>query len=784
MKYLFLAFLFPCLCTNAQNTQDLSGVVSDMVSHKKLEGVLIYIVDKEQAFSTTSDRDGKFKFSNVPLGRHSLVYSFLGYNTFQSEAILLTSAKSLHLEIELQEGVFSLNEIVVAPNQQDNEPVNNFAFLSARSFSADETDRIAASVNDPGRMALAYAGVTQGTDDNENEILIRGNSAFGMLWRLEGVDIPNPNHFARVGTSGGGITAFSNQVIKRSDFFTGAMPASYGNALSGAMDVQFRKGSNTNAQHRFKFGLLGLELGSEGPIKRSKSSYLFNYRYSTLGILSSLGINIFSSRRINIFQDLSFNFAFNPNEKHQFTVWGLGGLSKEQRVPVDNPLERDSLELSHFEDRFRNTDLGIIGATYKNLINDKSSLKISLAGVGSRIARDYYVLDENNNRFNQKDERHIEKRLVVNAIYTSKLNQDLLLKAGLQANYIIDYEFFRKSLARELVLTTDPLENNVLIDGRGSTFTLQPYALLQKQINRLTFNVGAHFLYLGLNNTSSIEPRLSMQYRLDKQKTVSIAYGIYSKHLPLGTYFFRDATGFPNRKIPLIKSQHLIAAYKQKTKTGWTFSTEVYFQRLKDVPVALNESDFFWMLNNRNTLIDREVVSDGKGENYGLDLAVEKFFSNQFFFLVNGSIFRSFFYPKNGERYHTNFSGNFASTLTTGREFRTKKGNRFQVGTRIIYNGGHRYSPLNFEASMDEMDLVPDFENFNSLQIPNYFRIDTRVAYQFNTSKTAGTISLDIQNVLNKTNYSGVNYIAETNALDFDDHSGGLVPVLAFELDF
>ncbi|HPQ99828.1 MAG TPA: carboxypeptidase-like regulatory domain-containing protein, partial [Saprospiraceae bacterium] len=245
---------FPATTYSQSLTQRVTGKVVDQVTHQPLAGVSIIVLEIDPLMGTVTDDDGSFSLDAVPVGRHQLQCSYVGYQNYTTEGLVITSAKAVQVDIELSEGV-DLASIEVVASGFANAPVNNLAMVSARSFTVEETERIAASVNDMGRMALSYPGVQQGGDDTENDIIIRGNSSFGILWRLEGIDIPNPNHFARPGTSGGGITIFSAQLLSRSDFYTGGMPAEYGNALSGAFDIHFKHGNLQDREYRIKTGL-------------------------------------------------------------------------------------------------------------------------------------------------------------------------------------------------------------------------------------------------------------------------------------------------------------------------------------------------------------------------------------------------------------------------------------------------------------------------------------------------------------------------------------------------
>jgi hypothetical protein len=799
MKQLYTIIILLMPFWAISQTQTIRGNIKDKVTQQPIVGATVVVssVKNEGILATSTDMLGNFEIKNIPLGRQTIRCTFIGYQNYESEGFIVSSTKEVFLEVEMIEGGIEIGEVVVSASNNVNAPMNELSVVSTRSFSADETDRIAASVNDPGRMAMAYPGVAQGSDDTENDIIIRGNSSFGMLWRLEGIDIPNPNHFARPGTSGGGMTVFSAQLMSRSDFSTGGMAAEYGNAISGAFDIHFRKGNMNERQHRFKFGVLGIDLATEGPIKKDKSSYLLNYRYSTLGLLTSNGIYLVGERVENTFQDLSFNIALDGNEKNRFTIFGIGGLSQEHYNPVENPLERDPTNGGHWEDRIRDSNMGAIGATFTRLIDKKSYFKAGVSLMGSEIDFYYDALDSLDNRSNYHDERHNETRISSSYVYSRKVNRTTRFKTGMFVNFITNYEFYKKTVERSSVSDIIAENTNLSVDGNGSTQTFQYYAQVSKDLTRtMTLNAGAHFMYLPLNGTSSIEPRLSFKYTPSPKHSVSLAYGLHSKMLPMATYFYAQydttqttsgqniATTYPNMDLPFVKSHHLIGSYNFTTENGLKLTAEGYYQYLFNVPVATDANNIYWMLNTRSTFPETTVTPEGKGENYGIDLAAEKFFSSKVYFLLTASFFKSYFYPKNGKRYHTTFANDFVSGLTIGREFAFKKGRILQIGTRILYSGGNRYSPLDETASHAAGVYVIDESQAFSERIPNYFRIDTRIAYRYNTRKIAGSISLDIQNVTNRKNPNNVSYNSETNSLSFRNHTSGLVPVLAFQFDF
>ncbi len=234
---LLLFFLALCTMLCAQSlTQTIRGTVVDKISKTTLPGASVVLLGSNPLIGTTSDFDGNFKILNVPVGTHSIRVSFVGYKEITIANIIVNSGKEVVLTATIDEDITQLQEIVVKPDIEKNKPLNDMATMSTRTFSVEETRKFAAAFNDPARAAASFAGVVS-SDDGSNSISIRGNSPFGLLWRMEGVDIPNPNHFADVGASGGGVSILSSQLLANSDFSTGAFAAEYGNALAGVFDL-------------------------------------------------------------------------------------------------------------------------------------------------------------------------------------------------------------------------------------------------------------------------------------------------------------------------------------------------------------------------------------------------------------------------------------------------------------------------------------------------------------------------------------------------------------------
>ncbi|MFK7926533.1 MAG: carboxypeptidase regulatory-like domain-containing protein [Bacteroidia bacterium] len=800
-KLLLLLLLVSPLFITAQVTQTIRGKVIDADTQQPLVGARVFIDEDGIQIGALSDPKGNYRLENVPIGRRTIKCTYNGYLNSVSDPIVLNSTKELVVEIKMAEniGESTTEEVLITARDYPTKAVNDLSVVSTRSFNAEETERYAASVNDPSRMALSLPGVQQGGDETENDIIIRGNSSYGVLWRLEGIDIPNPNHFARPGTSGGGVTVFSAQLLDRSDFSTGGMPAEYGNAIAGAFDVHFRKGNMEEREYRVKLGLLGLDFATEGPIQSGRSSYLVNYRYSTLSILNDLGFNLVGERVDNDFQDLSFNLAFNSKDGRSKTTWfGIGGLSRERYRPVAVASERDPDINNHWEDRDRVSNMGASGITHTYLVDEKSVLKLVVAAMYGQINYDYDTLDMTDNRFRYNTERYEDTRISTSVSYARKFDAKTRFKAGIFFNQIF-FSFYRQSLPRSPLndLSQIELDRAISVEGDGQTQTFQTYAQLSRQLtDKLKLNVGAHFLFLNLNNTFEIDPRISLQYVPDRKQTISFAYGIHSQILPLGQYFYAQqdslpsgeiATSLPNFELEMIRSHHAIAAYNYLIGKSLRIGVDIYLQRLYQVPVRTDLTSNWWMLNNQSGVSTDPLFNGGKGRNYGANVFLEKMFSGNIFFLLTASRFESKFELSDGRVFDTRFGTRFGSSLTLGKEFVFEKGSVLQAGFRTMFNGGFRYTPVTEIEDPNEPGrfiYISDQSRINEGQVGPYFRTDCRISWRVNKPKFASVLSLDIQNVLNRKNPRSISWDASTGEVRFNRHNGGLIPILSYRIDF
>ncbi len=241
MKIKILLLSIISISFSIYSQQTVKGKVVDLESQFPLPGVNVKFINGDFNSGVATDINGNFKIENVPLGRKQIRFTFIGY-TPHSQTIVVNSGKEVVINVSIEESTEMLESFEVSSNEK-REVNNEMAIISAQQFSVEETERYAGSRGDPARMASNFAGV-QGADDSRNDIIVRGNSPLGVIYRVEGVTIPNPNHFAISGSSGGPLSILNNKFLGNSDFFSGAFPAEYGNSTAGIFDLKIRNGNN------------------------------------------------------------------------------------------------------------------------------------------------------------------------------------------------------------------------------------------------------------------------------------------------------------------------------------------------------------------------------------------------------------------------------------------------------------------------------------------------------------------------------------------------------------
>lgn len=775
--YRHLAFSFISLFVSLsiiaqQPIQSIRGTVMDNASHSPLSFVNIVIQNTNKG--TTTDSLGNFTLQNIPVGRYSIQVSMMGYEPLILKEIQITSGKEVFLNISLKENATSLIEVIVKPKVNKEQPLNSTATVSAKMLSVEEAKRYAGGFDDPARLVSAFAGVSSNVSNNA--IAVRGNSPQALQWKLEGVEIPNPNHFADLGAfGGGGLTALSSQLLANSDFFSGAMPAEYGNALSGVFDIFMRKGNNKKAEHTFQLGLLGIDVSSEGPFKKEgKASYLFNYRYSTLALLEPLLPENAGGTK---YQDLSFKLNFPTKKTGTFSVWGIGLIDKSGAEPKKN--SSDWKYDTDKEDQDVKQYMGAMGIGHKILLNNKQYIKSSIATTISGIDFSTETMNANFSLLPKSKVDNKNYNVVLSSFLNSKINTKHTNKTGFVVTNM-NYDL----LLRNAVPVGSALQT--IVAQKGSSNLLSAYSNSTFSVNeKLTINAGINTQLFTLNNHYTVEPRVGVKYQFVPTQSFSLAYGLHSRLERLNYYFVKNnGDESVNKNVDFTKSHHLVLGYEVSLSEFTHLKLEGYYQHLFNVPVIADSS--FSMINQQNDwFFNGKLQNTGKGKNYGVDISFEKYLSQGYYYMITASLFNSQYKAGDNVWRDTRYNRNYTFNFLIGKEWQMGKNKQNILGlnARLSYQGGDHYSPVNSTASTQNQKVVFDETKAFSKQVSPAFISHFTATYKINKKKSAQEIALKIINATQYKEFMGFKYNYQTQKVD-EHREAIFIPNLSWKIEF
>ncbi|MFA9388155.1 MAG: carboxypeptidase-like regulatory domain-containing protein [Prolixibacteraceae bacterium] len=783
---LVVIFSFILIVANAQFKQNIRGVILDSESKVSLPGANVAILVGDKTIGTISNERGEFELMRIPIGSYSLTVSYMGYEPYLMRNLELTSGKEKIVNIELTEQVHKVDEILIQA-YKNGETRNQMAALSARSFSVKETERYAGSWGDPSRMAANFAGVIT-ANDSRNDIIIRGNSPQGLLWRLEGVSIPNPNHFGALGSTGGPVSILNNNLLSNSDFFTGAFPAEYGNALSGVFDLKMRNGNNRRHEFVGQIGFNGFEAGLEGPIsKKAGSSYMVNYRYSVLGLMNKLGFSATGSG-VPEYQDLTLRINVPTKKLGTFSLFSIAGNSQIEFNETGN--ESGSYDIVGNARTQNGSKLGVVGLTHRFFPDSRSNVYTAFSASYQGVATKIDTVFENQNNKIFFGENNAETRLSGSSKYTLKINARNTLKAGVEfqrfgINYIdsISGEVFDPPV--------DGYINQLNTDEKNLDFW-EGFGEWQHRIDEhLTFYGGLHSQYFFYNSTYSFDPRLSLSYQINSRSKVSLAYGKHAQLQPFYVYFTEnydfDTHQYlqTNNKLDFSQAHHIVGGFDHSFTENLKLKLESYYQFVYNVPVG-SDASIFSMVNAGNSFHQDKVdhlVNDGQARNYGLEITLEKYLANNYYFLVTTSLFESKYRASDLVWRNTEFNTNYVVNALGGYQISLGEKSSIDINMRVVSSGGKRNLFIDLDNSIAKGYTVYDDSKAYTERGTPYFRLDGRAAFKMNGKKITQEWALDLTNITGHQNVFSTAYNNTTREIE-NVYQQGFFPMFLYRITF
>jgi hypothetical protein len=778
---LLLCLLTYCFPLKAQElTTILRGQVIEKATKLPIPSARVSVLIQQNILETLSDTFGNFLIKNVPIGRQTVRVSNLGFEEQIFTNLVLNASKDFVLQVELEESLTQLQEIIIKAQTDKSQALNTLAGVSARQFTVEETQRYAGSFLDVARMATNFAGVSAPNAGN-NDIVVRGNSPQGLLWRLEGVDIPSPSHLSFIGTEGGySILNFNN--LANSDFITGAFPAEYGNRNGAIFDLKLRRGNPERYEFMGQLGIAGLEFGAEGPIYKNKqktqqpnNSFLLNIRRFTFENLKKIGIDL-NINGIPDFQDLSFKTHFLTKNNGSITVFGIGGLS--------NFKSNDAFNMSN-----QASNMGATGLSYNHYYSKilRGTFWLAYSGIQNNIDR------------NQKENPTAAFRLTEDLKMTQtqwqgkyelvyKPNAKNLVKYGLSSTRF-HFDLFRKRLIN------NAYQNQ--FDDKGNAFLHQTYMHWQHRFSgKWTFNTGLYAQYYDLNKTKSLEPRLSAQYAVHQKHRISSAIGWHSQTQPLVVYtrqFYYANKPSPfqtNLQLDMSRSRHIVLAHDWSINENLRLKTEVYRQDLKDIPIRRGNT-IYSTINTGSVEtsilnISDSLTNEGIGYNHGIELTFERFFAKNYYFMTTLSLYESKYNLPNGIWRNTSFGHGYVWNFLGGYEFLfgKNKRNALTFDAKLNFIGGKPYIPVDLPNSIKRNNYVADTQNAYLKRLPSFNRLDMKVAWRLNRKRVAHFIYIEFNNIFNSKGYLESFYNSSTKKEQFENYQLGFLPLGGYRIEW
>lgn len=753
-------------------TQTVRGTIIDTDTEMPLIGASVILAGSEPMIGTTTDVQGAFRLENIPVGRITLQLSYLGFENAVIPNIVVNSGKEVVLQLRMQESAVQMTEVVVTVDRNKGEAVNDMAMISARSISAEETNRYAGGFNDPSRIMSNFAGITS-TQDGGNDIIVRGNSPKYVQWRLEGVQITNPNHFADPSAVSGSVSTLNNNLLATSDFYTGAFTPEFGDVLSGVYDVKLRAGNNEKFESVFGVGLLGTDITFEGPFKKGYGgSFLVNYRYSVASIIKELGLIDIDG--VPKFQDAAFKVVLPTKDFGTFSLFGLGGMSSfffEDVSPEiwETPGDR-FMQGEIAEDFKKGAHLLNTGLNHTISLDQRSFLRTTLAysqegidddvfesnririlnGEGE-VLRDSFV----NRRLNWQN--RLKKSTYRGAItYNNKIDARNKIQIG--SKYaLFDYDINQSELEEEG-------EGRVsLLDFQENISTIRNFISWRHRLDeRLSFVAGVHNMNVLFNDKSTIEPRLAINWQVSPTSSIQAGYGMHSNMESIHNYFARveqpdGSFTEPNRDLDLLKAHHFVLGYEQRFGKNMRAKLELYYQDLYNLPVENSDTSLYATINEGLDFQYLDLVNEGTGKNYGIEITVEKFFSNNYYYLINASVFESKYTALDGVERNTQYNGNYLVNILFGKEFTArgrKKNQTLGLNAKVFFGGARKIIPLlrdtNGQLAVDPVNnRFWDFGRAYEGGLEDVYQVVLSASYKWNKPKTTHELFLNLDNVTN-----------------------------------
>ncbi len=786
-------------CYISAQTSTIKGRVFNSINNEAVPFANIYI--DSTSVGTTSDIEGNYRITDLKPGTYSLTCSFIGFKTQISSEVNVSSARITTLDFALVEESTSLNQVVITAspfNKREESPV------SLRTISSSEIYRNPGGNRDISNVIQILPGVAS-SSSFRNDIIVRGGAPNENRFYLDGIEVPNINHFATQGSSGGPVGMINVNFIREVDFYAGAFPANRGNALSSILEFRQIEGNDESLKGTFMLGSSDVGMTLDGPMGK-KSTFILSARRSYLQFLfKSLGLPFLPT-----YNDFQYKQTIKVDKKNRITLIGLGAIDDFQlnTSANDDIVDEDAIRRNNYilGNLPVNTQWNYtVGANWKhfssnsfqNLVVSRNHLNNSAVKYQGNIEQEeFLILDYNS--------QEIENKVRL---------ENTVRKNGWKLNMGVGYEN---------ATYTNSTFNKIVVDGEvvnidfDSSLPLNKFAVFSQVSKELVKN--KLLVSLGLrmdcndyseemnNPLDQLSPRLSASYSMTEKLKANFNVGRYFQLPPYTIMGYRDSNDLLANKennITYIQADHYIAGLEYNPSLLSKVTLEGFYKTYDNYPFLIRDSLSLANLGGDFGVIGNEPVnSTSFGRTYGVELLVQQKLLASIYGILSYTFVRGEFSDKNDELIASSWDNRHILNITAGKKFK----NDWEVGMKFRYVGGAPYTSYDVDrsASIDVWDVVQqgvfDWDQLNALRNPASHGLDIRVDKKWFFNEWAINAYIDVQNIYNfqtvgqpyldvDRDDSGNPIVDPNNPLSYqiseiENVSGTVLPSIGLMIDF
>jgi hypothetical protein len=729
-KYLIILIVLISVNLFAQDKGVINGTLSDKETQKPVADAIVEVI--ELGRKCASSTEGKFVFENVPYGTYQVKVTSLGYESITKTDVVVLSARPTQMVIDMMPLSYQTDVIDVEARY-----FQKVSGESTSSFNLDfeEVRRAPGAVEDILRMVQILPGVAPG-NDQRNDLIVRGGSPAENLTIIDGIEIPNVNHYPTTGSSSGPIGMINVKFISNVDFSTGGFSARYGDKLSSALNLTFREGYRKRFLSDINLSTAGFGGLFEGPLFTQKGSFMFSVRKSYLNLIKS-AIRLAA---VPDYWDFNFKSVYDINKDTKLSFVSIAGLDKisftgdDSKISDDNPYGKAQGHQEQFTAGFNLKNLFKKG--YLQTVLANSSSFTFYDNLDIRTDKLKFRFDSYESDFNFKSE----------LFYQLSKQSNIMIGAG--ARYIkFKNELFYNQDTTAFGYVIPEINQNAKTNyQKASAYAVYTLRLFK---DKLHLNPGVRYDYFsGIENKSVVSPRFSASFELTPITTLNASTGIYYQS---PDYLWITADDY-NKNLKYIRAYHYVAGIEHLFSSDLRVSVEGYYKKYENYPVSLDVPTYVLIsggADNGPNILFGKAVSEGYGYSRGIDVSIQKKLTGSGFYgMVSYSFAESKVTALVGGEKPGSFDYRHNLTVIAGYQLT----NEWLIGMKLRYTTGRPYTPFDEAASTAIGRGISDFNNFNGSRFKDYNRLDLRVDKKWNLKGISIITYFELQNVFNVTN--------------------------------